>query len=194
MPGMRTDPAEPPAWWPAPDELGSAVWRAQRSVERAADAALSPAGLSTAVFRVLRLVDREPGQSAADLARHLGFAPQSVSAVIDSAERAGYLARRPHPVHGRVRRLFLTDHGQATLRHGRRLIRVLERELAEGLDTTARGLLSRQLLGVALKAEAIAVAAARAQTGHRDRDAAQTAANTLPEPPLPARSSRQPNR
>lgn len=151
-----TDSPAPPGSWPGPAELGATIWRAQRAVERAVDAWLAPLELSTPVFRVLRLLHHEPGQSAADLARRLGFAPQSVALAIGQGERADLIERRPHPVHGRIRQLFLTEPGHAAYRRASRLVGTFERALAGDLDPDAAGLLWRQLVAVAEHADALA--------------------------------------
>lgn len=141
--------------WPTADELGSAIWKTQRAIERAVDASLAPLGLSSSIFRMLRQLDQEPGQSAADLARRLGFAPQSVAAAIGVAERAGLVERRQHPVHGRIRQLFLSDAGRGAYVRAAGVVRALEQELAQDLGQAARELLWRQLRAVAGRAETL---------------------------------------
>lgn len=146
----------PPGSFPGPGEVGAAVWRTQRAVERAVDARLAPLGLSAPAVRIMRLLAHEPGQSAADLARRLGQAPQSVALTIDRAERDGLLERRPHPVHGRVRQLSLTPAGHDAYRRAAGVITGLEHDLAGGLDPAAADLLWRGLRAVTDRAEAIA--------------------------------------
>jgi DNA-binding MarR family transcriptional regulator len=148
-----TDSLTPPGSWPGPAELGATIWRAQRAIERAVDAWLAPLDLPTPVFRLLRLLHHEPGQSAADLARRLGFAPQSVALAIGQGERAGLVERRPHPVHGRIRQLFLTAPGQAAYQRAVRVVGSFEHELAADLDPDAAGLLWRQLVTLAEHAD-----------------------------------------
>jgi DNA-binding MarR family transcriptional regulator len=155
MTDLMADLEVPDAGWPSPDELGATVWKAQRAVERAVDAWLAPLGMSSGVFRLLRLLHLGPGQSAADLARRLGFAPQSVAAAIERAERARLVERRPHPVHGRVRQLFLTDAGRAAYARAAGVIAALEQGLADDLSPAARRLLRRQLIDVAARAQAL---------------------------------------
>jgi DNA-binding MarR family transcriptional regulator len=152
---LLADRDAPDAGWPSADELGAAIWKTQRAIERAADAWLAPLGMSSAVVRILRLLEIGPGQSAADLARRLRFAPQSVAAAIQRAEQTGLIERRPHPVHGRVRQLFLTDAGRADYARAAGVIAALEQALADDLSPAARRLLRRQLVGVAGRAQAL---------------------------------------
>jgi DNA-binding MarR family transcriptional regulator len=151
-----TDSVAAPGSWPGPAELGATIWRVQRAIERAADAWLAPLDLPTPVFRVLRLLHYEPGQSAADLARRLGFAPQSVALAVGQADRAGLVERRPHPVHGRIRQLFLTEPGQDAYRRAVRVVSTFEQALAVDLDEDAAALLWKQLVAVAQHADALA--------------------------------------
>jgi DNA-binding MarR family transcriptional regulator len=136
--------------------VGAAIWRAQRAVERAVDARLAPLGLSAPAVRVMRLLAHEPGQSAADLARRLGQAPQSVALTIERAGQEGLLERRPHPVHGRVRQLYLTPAGHDAYGRAAGVIAGLERDLAGGLDPAAADQLWRGLRAVTERAEAVA--------------------------------------
>lgn len=146
------------AGWPSPEELGATIWKAQRAIERAVDARLAPLGMSSAVFRLLRLLHLGSGQSAADLARRLGFAPQTVAAAIQRAEQTHLIERRPHPVHGRVRQLFLTPAGASAYTRAADVIRALEQDLAGDLSPAARHLLRHQLIDVASRAQALTTA------------------------------------
>jgi DNA-binding MarR family transcriptional regulator len=156
MTSPSSAPLAPPGGFPGPGEIGAAVWRTQRAVERAVDARLTPFGWSAPVVRVMRLLAHEPGQSAADLARRLGQAPQSVALTIERAGQAGLLERRPHPVHGRVRQLYLTPAGHDAYRHAAGVIAELERDLADTLDPASAGLLWRGLRAITERAEALA--------------------------------------
>jgi len=52
------------------------------------------------------------------LARELAISNQAVSQLVDRAERAGYLTRRPNPEDGRSRLVALTAHGRGLLADG----------------------------------------------------------------------------
>lgn len=145
----------PPGVFPPVSDLGSAIWRAQRAVERAADARLARLGLTTAAVRMFRQLSHQPGQSAADLARKLSLAPQTVAQVVTAAAERGLVERRPHSVHGRVLQLFLTPDGQEQYRHAADAIADLERALSAGMDEAARELFWRELRALADRAEAL---------------------------------------
>lgn len=145
----------PPGVFPPPSDLGSAIWRAQRAVERAADEQLARLGLSSAAVRMFRQLTHQPGQSAADLARKLGLAPQTVAEIVTGVVQRGLVERRPHPVHGRVLQLFLTPAGQEKYKQASRVVTDLERALSADMDTAARQLFWRQLRVLTDRAEAI---------------------------------------
>jgi DNA-binding MarR family transcriptional regulator len=88
----------------------------------------------------------------------LGFAPQSVAAVIERAEHTRLVERRPHPVHGRVRQLFLTDAGNDAYARAASVIGALEENLADELNPPERRLLQRQLIGLASRAQVLTTA------------------------------------
>lgn len=95
--------------------IARALWQAQHVVEQVFDAALEPLGLSTSLVGTMAFVAAEPGLSAADLARQARVKPQSAAHLISRLESMGLLTRVPHPVHGRVLRLYLTDEGRDLL-------------------------------------------------------------------------------
>jgi DNA-binding MarR family transcriptional regulator len=95
-------------------------------------------------------------QAAADLARRLGFAPQSVGPGDRAGRAGGLVERRAHPVHGRIRQLFPTEAGRAAYQQAATVIAVLERELAQDMDEASATQLCHQLRTLAQQAEALA--------------------------------------
>jgi DNA-binding MarR family transcriptional regulator len=59
------------------------------------------------------------------------------------------VARRPHPVHGRIQTLEVTDSGKALLARCRERVQVLERALAAGLSPEEEAVIRRWLAAVA---------------------------------------------
>ncbi|MBW8728889.1 MAG: MarR family transcriptional regulator [Inquilinus limosus] len=114
-------------------------------VERAlADLAVTPAQ-----FTALTMVAAYPGLSSADLARLAVLTPQTVSVIVANLERAGSVLRRPHPVHGRILTVAITDSGQALLARCRERVQVLEKQLAAGLSPEEEAVIRRWLVAVA---------------------------------------------
>jgi len=90
---------------PTRDELIDAVLLAGRRVGQAAvlfhTRVAEHFGLGPADLKTLDLIERRGQITPADLAREMGLAPASVTAVLDRLERKHLLRRVPHPSDGR---------------------------------------------------------------------------------------------
>ncbi|WP_343714611.1 MarR family transcriptional regulator [Inquilinus sp.] len=100
-------------------------------------------------FTALTMIAAYPGLSSADVARLAVLTPQTVSVIIANLERAGSVRRRPHPVHGRILTLEITDNGQTLLARCRERVLVLEKQLAAGLTAEEEAVIRRWLAAVA---------------------------------------------
>jgi DNA-binding MarR family transcriptional regulator len=69
---------------------------------------------------------REPGASGADLARVCNTTPQAMNGVLGTLEREGLIERRPHPTHGRILQVTLSEEGQRRLVAVTPAVRALE--------------------------------------------------------------------
>jgi DNA-binding MarR family transcriptional regulator len=78
---------------------------------------LRPLGLTHAQLAALAQLGRDPnlGYSGADLANRAGVTPQSMSSAIGSLLERGLVVRTPHPTHGRVLEVRITESGAALL-------------------------------------------------------------------------------
>lgn len=98
-------------------------------------------------FAVLTMLANYPGLSNADLARLALLTPQTVSVIVANLERAGAIARHPHPVHGRIRHIELTGKGKHLLAQCGEHVRAIEQDIVSGLsaeeETTIRRWLAR---------------------------------------------------
>ena len=131
--------------------LLSQAWAAHRlRLERA----FAAYGVTVPQFSVLTMLNAYPGISNADVARLSLLTPQTVSVIVGNLERAGWLARTPHAVHGRIRHLDLTDLGRAQLARCRARAGALERRIVDGLSAADERLLRRWLVRVAVDAGA----------------------------------------
>ena len=95
--------------------IGFALKRAQQALRARLDTGLREIGLTTPQYAVLTFLEVEPGASNAALARRAFVTPQTMQAILVALERAGFLSRTPHPVHGRVQTTELTEAGRAAL-------------------------------------------------------------------------------
>jgi DNA-binding MarR family transcriptional regulator len=101
------------------------AWHAFRT---AMETALRPHGLTSPQYAVLSVLARSPGASNADLARACNTTPQAMNGVLATLERARMIERRPHPTHGRILQVTLTEEGHRNLEAAHPAVRALERE------------------------------------------------------------------
>lgn len=127
---------------PAPGEgkrgeegyLGYLLRQAATAYRARAERALADIDVTPPQFAVLTMLAAYPGHSNADLARLALLTPQTVNVIVANLEKAGAISRRPHPVHGRIQQLDLTDRGRALLSDARTRMHRLERDLTRGLS------------------------------------------------------------
>ncbi len=93
------------------DRTGYLLWQAAHLVARRMAGTLEPFGLTPAQFGALVHIGREPGVSAAELARRVNLTPQSIQTALRPLLDQRWVERRPHPVHGRVLGNYLTPGG-----------------------------------------------------------------------------------
>lgn len=98
------------------DRIGYLLWQTAHLVNREMTAALQPLALTPAQFGALVYTGREPGVSAAELARRLILTPQSVQTTLRPLIERSWMERHPHPVHRRVLGNFLTEDGLTATR------------------------------------------------------------------------------
>jgi DNA-binding MarR family transcriptional regulator len=95
--------------------IGFALKQAQQALRTRLDAGLREIGLTTPQYAVLAFLDVEAGASNAALARRAFVTPQTMQAILVALERSGFIARTPHPEHGRVQTTELTARGRRAL-------------------------------------------------------------------------------
>ena len=93
------------------------------------DTALRAAGITAAQWRVLDAAIAAPGSSGAELARSCGVTAQTMHALIMTLERDGLVVRQPHPVHGRVQQVYVSNAGEERHREGSGAIGAVESRL-----------------------------------------------------------------
>jgi DNA-binding MarR family transcriptional regulator len=108
--------------------LLSQAWHAFRN---AMDAALREHGLNGPQYAALSVLARDPGSSGADLARGCNTSAQAMNGVLSTLEREGLVERRPHPTHGRILQVWLTDEGERRLAAAAPEVRALEAAIGD---------------------------------------------------------------
>jgi DNA-binding MarR family transcriptional regulator len=113
---------------------GFLLRQAMQTFRGAMEGALREHGVTPAQYSVLSVLGRDPGLSAADLARATNTTPQAINGVVATLERAGLVERHPHPTHGRIQQLELTTDGQRRLEAATPAVRELESAIEQGFS------------------------------------------------------------
>lgn len=104
-----------PGGW-AFSELLVEVFRVNGLLLAAGDALTRPAGLTSARWQVLGVVDHAP-TTVAQVARTMGLTRQSVRQTAEALARDGMVVFTDDPADRRARRMALTETGRTALRH-----------------------------------------------------------------------------
>jgi DNA-binding MarR family transcriptional regulator len=83
-------------------------------------------------YGVLSVLARDPGSSGADLARAYNVTPQAMNGVLVTLEREGLIERHPHPTHGRILQVNLTEEGQRRLEAATPAVREISAAIEAG--------------------------------------------------------------
>jgi DNA-binding MarR family transcriptional regulator len=126
-------------------QIGYLIKEAQSRLRARMEDALGPLGLTVSQYSCLHRVQREPGISAAALARSVFMTRQSMSAMLQQLMDRGLVTRPEQPASGRALPMALTSAGAQLLDAAQTLVdRVEERMLAPlspaDRDALARGL------------------------------------------------------
>lgn len=113
------------------------------------DRALAHLNVTPPQFAVMTMIKAYPELSSADLARMSLLTPQTVGVIIANLDRAALIARSPHPVHGRILRISLTEQGSSLLAECRLQVESLEQELIAGFTEAEETTIRRWLVSVA---------------------------------------------
>jgi DNA-binding MarR family transcriptional regulator len=131
--------------------LGYLLQQAAITFRATADTRLREFGLSLTLYSVLTVLTREPGASASDLARMSNQSPQSMNGVLDTLESRTLVTRHDHPVHRRVRQVFLTEKGERLVEHTRPLVDDLENAIEDGYTQVELATVRRWLVASAVR-------------------------------------------
>jgi DNA-binding MarR family transcriptional regulator len=115
------------------DRLVYGLARAEHELRVVLDNALRDLGVTLTQWTILRFLAQEPGLSAADLARRSFISQQGVAGILTRLERAGLVARTPHPTHGRIVETTVTSAGRALLGYCDAQVAELEARLRAAL-------------------------------------------------------------
>jgi DNA-binding MarR family transcriptional regulator len=130
--------------------LGYNVRRASLTIIGVFMQRMAEHGLRTVDFSVLTLTARNAGITSRQLCATLNLMPPNLVGIVNSLERRGLIARRPHPRDGRADGLHLTPQGCDLVRVAETTAFELELEAAPSLTAAERKTLIRLLKKVYL--------------------------------------------
>lgn len=127
------------------DWIGYNLKITQHRLRQRLDGELAQLGITAAQNAVLLAVAANPQISNADLARAAFVTPQTMQGILVNLERAGLIARSPHPTHGRVIMTELTNAGHKAVADGARAADVVEKQMLSLLSVDEQALLCELL-------------------------------------------------
>lgn len=131
----------------ADHSLGRTLKWAEQALLRAKSAALKPAGLTLAQYVALSELERQPGITAAALARASLVTPQAMMVVLKGLDEQGLISRSPHATHTHVLETHLTPAGREALAAARKDVAPIERHVLDAFSAaeleTLQALLTR---------------------------------------------------
>ena len=126
------------------ERLIYALWRLRRVLPQVLDDELDALGVTMSQFGILNTIEVRGPLSGADLARHSEVRPQTMASNVGALVGAGLLERRPHPVHGRVQLVDLTDEGRRVWRAARDRVGRVEQRMRTVLGDVGHDAMRRQ--------------------------------------------------
>jgi DNA-binding MarR family transcriptional regulator len=109
------------------------------------EADLEEEGITLAQLRMLNALQEQPETSAADLSRICYITPQSMQAVVQRAEKEGWITRTPSPQNRRVLTASLTAEGRRVLERGMELWSRIARQTWDGAKLSEMEMLNTLL-------------------------------------------------
>ena len=119
---------------PVEHRLAYQLAQTEHAMRLAIEHELRGLGVTLPQWSVLNFLVGDPGLSAAELARRSFISEQAVSGIVARLERAGLVAREPHPTHGRILKVTATPAGEELARRCDLRIQQVEQRLRTALD------------------------------------------------------------
>jgi DNA-binding MarR family transcriptional regulator len=132
---------------------GFLLRQAWLELRAAVETALREQGMTPTAYGALSVLVRDAPMSGADLARATSTTAQAMNGVLATLEREGLIERHPHPTHGRVREVFLTNEGQRRVKAATRVVRKLETRIEKGFTAEQLATIKEWLVTAAQRME-----------------------------------------
>jgi DNA-binding MarR family transcriptional regulator len=131
---------------PLDSRPGYLLKRAHQAFCAATDTALLNHGLTNAQYGALIVLEDAGRLSGAELARRCYVTAQAMNDIVVGLERRGLVERQPHPTHGRILEVSLSEGGRRALEASHASVLAIETRMTQGLDEQ-----QREQLAVALR-------------------------------------------
>ncbi len=126
-------------------QVGYALKQAQSLLHVRMEESLHPLGLTVSQYSCLHRLRREPGISAAGLARATFVTRQSMNAMLQQLIDRGLVARPTQAESGRALPAVLTDAGAEALDNAQTLVDEVQERMLRGFTTAETAALERAL-------------------------------------------------
>lgn len=143
------------------DRLLAFIKVAEQATQQAKERVLREAGITVAQQAALTILSDHDGLTSAELARRCQVTPQTMNSTVGRMEARGLVQRSPHPMHGTLIEIHLTQRGREVFERADALIEALDSDLAADLSPDELKALKEMLARVT----AAAPRAAAATTG-----------------------------
>lgn len=128
-----------------PPQVGYMLKHAQALLRARMDEVLRPLGLTVPQYACLELLRRDPGISAAELARGAFVTRQSMNALLQTLLDRRLVERPERPASGRALPAVLTTTGAEALSRAQASVDDVEKRMLSGLTASERSALGRSL-------------------------------------------------
>lgn len=135
------------------DYLTDAVTRLERAVANIGAMRLKPWGMTLSGYAALKILEKQPNLSLAQLSRRCFVKPQTMTRIVSELERREWLVRSPHPESERAMSLALTDAGKVSLAEMAAEVDKIESTLGDMIEPGRFSELVRTLRGCAAAVE-----------------------------------------
>jgi DNA-binding MarR family transcriptional regulator len=142
------------------DRLLAFIKVAEQATQQAKERVLREAGITVAQQAALTILIDLDGLTAAELARRCQVTPQTMNSTVGRMEARGLVQRSPHPMHGTLIEIRLTQRGREVFRRADARIEALDSDLAADLSPDELKALKEMLARVTAAAPRAAAAAA----------------------------------
>jgi len=121
-----------------PVPLTYLVKQLEQAVRKELDRRIRPLGITTLQYTALSVLERQPGMTAAQLARRSFVSPQAAGEMVAALERKELIERVPDPRNPHILAVRLTRQGRAMLKRCGAIVADIDDRMAGGMKAADR--------------------------------------------------------